>query len=67
MILVKSRQRDVKFLWCGSPITIDKRNEWGTNGDNLQIALNGAFLKLKSDTEISHLVQPNEDKTAPVG
>jgi len=35
--------------------------------ENLQKAPNGAFLKFSSDTEVSHLVQPNDDKTAPVG
>ena len=62
-----SKQTGVSFIWCGSPVTIDKRAEWGDGGDNMQVAPNGAFLKLKSQTEVSHLVQPNEEKTAPVG
>ncbi|MSR86637.1 hypothetical protein EXS70_00470 [Candidatus Peribacteria bacterium] len=62
-----SKQRDVRFFFCPSPVTIDKRSEWGNSADNLQQAPNGAFLKTSSDTEISHLVQPNADKTAPIG
>jgi hypothetical protein len=65
---VESKQRSVLFVWCPSPVTIDKRAEWGKeNADNLQRAPNGAFLKMSSPTEVSHLVQPNADKTAPVG
>ena len=62
-----SLQRDVRFIWCGDPITLDKRKSWGDNEDNYQLGQNGAFLKMKSDTEVNHLVQPNEDKSAPVG
>jgi len=58
---INSKQTLVKFVWCESPITIDK--SWG-----FQDAPNGAFLKLNSEcTVVSHLVQPNADKTAPVG
>lgn len=64
---VFSKQTGVGFVWCSSPVTIDKRADWGDAGDNLQVAPNGAFLKMKTPTEISHLVQPNADKTAPVG
>jgi hypothetical protein len=67
MRLIQSKQRNVMFVFCASPITIDKRAEWGPDGSNLQEAPNGAFLKMNSPTEVSHLVQPNEDKTAPVG
>ncbi len=62
-----SKQIGVHFLFCASPVTIDKRAEWGDSADNLQQAPNGAFLKTSSPTEISHLVQPNADKTAPIG
>ncbi len=64
---VLSKQRGVPFVFCADPVTIDKRKSWGENADNLQYAPNGAFLKMKSSTEVSHLVQPNDDKTAPVG
>ena len=64
---VLSKQRNVSFIFCSDPITIDKRKSWGESNDNLQIATNGAFLKMKTPFEVSHLVQPNEDKTAPVG
>lgn len=67
MRLIQSRQINVAFVWCQSPITIDKQVEWGVGPGNFQSASNGAFLKMKSPTEVSHLVQPNEDKTAPVG
>lgn len=67
MKLVKSKQRGVKFIWCSSPITIDKRAAWGDSADNLQIAKDGAFLKINDDGSVSHLVQPNADKTAPIG
>jgi hypothetical protein len=64
---VTSKQVDVRFVWCGFPITIDKRAEWGDKGENIQIALEGAFLKIKAENEVSHLVQPNADKSAPMG
>lgn len=64
---VTSKQVNVPFVWCADPVTIDKRKSWGDAADNLQHAPNGAFLKMKSLTEVSHLVQPNADKTAPVG
>jgi len=67
MRLILSKQNDIPFVFCASPITIDKRADWGNNLDNLQTAANGAFLKLSSPTEVSHLVQPNEDKSAPIG
>ena len=40
---VESKQRGVKFLWCKSPITIDKRESWGQEGENLQIAKKWSF------------------------
>ena len=67
MKLIQSKQRGVKFAWCPSPITIDKRGEWGNSADNLQIGKDGAFLKINDDNSVSHLVQPNKDKTAPIG
>ena len=67
MRLIESKQRNVAFVFCSSPVTIDKRSDWGSGADNLQVAPNGAFLKMKSSTEVSHLVQPNDDNTAPVG
>lgn len=65
MRLIRSKQRNVPFVFCASPVTIDKSADWGPG--NLQNAPNGAFLKMSSPTEVSHLVQPNEDKTAPIG
>lgn len=67
MRLIQSKQRNVLFVFCASAITIDKRSEWGPDPSNLQTAPNGAFLKMNSPTEVSHLVQPNDDKTAPIG
>jgi len=64
---IESKQRDVPFVFCNSPITIDKSASWGTSGDSFQVAPNGAFLKMSSATVVSHLVQPNADKTAPLG
>lgn len=64
---VLSKQRNVRFVFCDDPITIDKRGSWGENSDNIQQGPNGAFLKMKSATEVSHLVQPNADRSAPVG
>lgn len=55
------------FVFCPSAITIDKRADWGDTADNLQQGPNGAFLKMADAYTVSHLVQPNEDKTAPVG
>lgn len=67
MRMIQSKQKNVPFVFCAAPVTIDKRTEWGSDPSNLQNAPDGAFLKLKSATEISHLVQPNVDKTAPIG
>jgi hypothetical protein len=65
---VLSRQCNVKFLWCGSPVTIDKRADWGAGAENLQVAPRGAFLKVSGDgVSVTHLVQPNDDLSAPVG
>jgi len=72
MTRINSKQFNVAFVFCPSPITIDKRKDWaGADGQqdesNLQKAPNGAFLKMSSPTEVSHLVQPNADRTAPEG
>lgn len=63
--LIKSNQI-ASFLPCKCPITIDKRKDWGDNENNFQRAPSGAFLKV-GNNEITHLVQPNEDFTAPIG
>lgn len=60
-----STQQAILFLFCPSPITIDKSAVWGPG--NLQQGLNGAYLKLDDNGAVSHLVQPNEDNTAPIG
>jgi hypothetical protein len=64
---IQSKQRNVEFFFCPSPCTIDKSSEWGPG--NHQVAPNGAFMKInEGDAKtISHLVQPNNDKTAPIG
>ena len=70
MKLVKSNQTGVFFAFCPSPVTIDKRDSWGEDETNFQKGPDGAFLKMNSKDgrwEVSHLVQPNEDGTAPVG
>ncbi len=64
---VLSKQRSVAFIICRSPLVIDKRGSWGNSPENFQEAPNGAFLKMKDATEVSHLVQPNADFSAPVG
>ncbi|HMT01387.1 MAG TPA: hypothetical protein PKC14_03610 [Candidatus Absconditabacterales bacterium] len=64
---INSKQVNVLFIFCFSPVTIDKSAEWGEN--NNQLGPNGAFLKVNEGEEmtISHLVQPNNDNSAPVG
>jgi hypothetical protein len=65
MKLVSSRQKNVTFIKCFDPLTIDKSKSWGPN--NFQAAPKGAFLKMKNDSTVSHLVQPNADFSAPIG
>lgn len=70
MRLIHGKQKNVLFIWCSSPINIDKSSEWGPN--NHQFAPNGAFLKVNEGEEgeqlsVSHLVQPNESGSAPLG
>lgn len=67
MRLVKSKQVGVAFIKCPDPVTIDKSKSWGADPSNFQKALNGAFLKMKNASTVSHLVQPNADFSAPVG
>ncbi len=56
-----SNQKSIRFVWCPKPVAITA--SWG-----LQEAPDGAFLKLQDDfVTVSHLVQPNADKTAPIG
>lgn len=64
---IQSNQKSVAFIFCESPIIIDKRASWGENDNNLQKGPKGAFLKLNPENEVSHLVQPNKDRSAPVG
>lgn len=64
---LKSKQRNIRFVFCPFPITLDMRKEWGQSDDNIQHGPRGAFLKLKANGDISHLVQPNDDLSAPVG
>lgn len=67
MRFITSKQVNIPFIFCPHPITIDKRARWGNSEENIQKAPNGAFLKMKDSKTVSHLVQPNSDKTAPVG
>lgn len=62
---IASTQRNVPFVFCPHPITIDRSSDWGPG--NLQMAPYGAFLKMESPTVVSHLVQPNKGRTAPEG
>ena len=62
---VKSKQRNVKFSYCPSPVTIDKSSEWGEG--NIQHFPNGVFFKHNEEDVITHGVQPNVDHTAPIG
>lgn len=67
MRFVNSKQKNVAFVRVNDPITIDKRNAWGDDPTNMQLGPNGAYLKMKNPTLVSHLVQPNADNTAPIG
>jgi hypothetical protein len=67
MKLIPSTQIDVAFVLCRSPITIDKRDAWGPAEGNFQQGPKGAFLKMASASEVSHLVQPKDDMSAPIG
>lgn len=62
---VNSRQTEVVFSWCPHPVTIDKSEDWGKG--SMQHFPNGVFLKHDTHGNVTHGVQPNEDKTAPVG
>ena len=66
-ILLKSKQQNIQFVFCPSPITIDKRASWGDNESNFQHGPNGAFLKMVDSATVSHLVQPKDDLSAPIG
>lgn len=66
-ILLKSKQQNIRFIFCPSPIIIDKRVSWGNNESNFQHGPNGAFLKMVDDNNVSHLVQPKVDLSAPIG
>ena len=63
----KSRQKKVKFSFCESPVIIDKSSSWGEG--NLQNFPDGVFFKHddKNCGVVTHGVQPNADKTAPIG
>lgn len=65
MKLIQSRQKDVTFIKCPDPVIIDKSKSWGPG--NLQNGPGGAFLKMKNPSTVSHLVQPNDDFSAPIG
>lgn len=66
MRLITSKQTGVRFAKCNSPVIIDKSASWGAG--NRQEAPNGAFLKMDdAGLTVSHLVQPNDDWSAPIG
>jgi hypothetical protein len=66
MRLINSTQTGIRFAACKSPVTIDKSASWGAG--NRQEAPNGAFLKMDdAGLSVSHLVQPREDWSAPIG
>lgn len=61
-----SKQKNVRFAYCDNPIILDKSKDWGPG--NKQVANHGCFLKLDDKAAVvSHLVQPNKDKSAPIG
>lgn len=64
---IRSLQRNILFIFCPYPITIDKRDEWGYDPRNVQQAPHGAFLKISSNNTVCHLVHANSDGTAPIG
>lgn len=59
-------QKNVTFVFCPHPVTIDKSKEWGEG--NYQDFQNGVFLKINYENGfISHGVQPSSDLKNPVG
>lgn len=62
---VISKQKDVDFVFCPYPMTIDKSADWGEG--NIQVFPNGVFLKRNKAGIITHGVQPNQNGNAPVG
>lgn len=66
MLFIESKQKFQKFSWCPHPVTIDKSKDWGPG--NMTEFPDGVFLKHDGSTgDVTHGVQPNADKTAPVG
>jgi len=67
MRLIESKQKNVLFIFCANPCTIDKK-DWGSK-NNMQIAPDGAFFKINEGNEmtVSHLVQPDKEFIAPIG
>lgn len=65
MQLAHSTQRNIDFVYCPHPVTVDKSAEWGKG--NIQQFPNGVFLKKNDEGIITHGVQPNDDQSAPVG
>ena len=64
---IESNQRNVEFIYCSSPVTIDKSSEWGEG--NLQNFPNGVFLKVKpeNNTIVTHGIEPNKLGDCPTG
>ena len=61
----RSLQPPARFVRFTSPMVLDRSAEWGPG--SVQSFPNGAFLRLRSNDEVSHGIQPNEDFSAPVG
>ena len=62
---IESKQKNIVFIYCKDPVTIDKSSSWGDG--NIQNFPKGVFLKLNVHSEVTHGVQPNEENTAPEG
>jgi hypothetical protein len=62
--IFKSTKPPTMHIFAADPVTIDKSAEWGEG--NLQNFPDGVFLQIPHDT-VTHGVQPNNDKTAPIG
>lgn len=60
-----STQLSVRFSWLDAPTTIDMSEKWGKN--SVQIFNDGVFLKHDEEGRVTHGVQPNKDRTSPIG
>jgi hypothetical protein len=60
-----SRKGRVRHIFCPHPMTLDKSSSWGPG--NVQHFPNGCYLQLNERGEVTHGVQPNAARTAPIG